>query len=73
MINDCFCIILVPGGWSDWKIVNADHCLLSGSTGKVKRLRFCDNPSPKNGGDLCANPEMNKDEISCSEIKNSGE
>ena len=65
-----FCI--ESGGWSDWKILSAEQCHLENSGGKVKRVRFCDSPMPKFGGDLCENPEKNEDEISCDEIKDAG-
>lgn len=57
--------------WSDWKIVSADQCQLNDFSGKVKRVRFCDNPTPQFGGELCEDPEKNEDEIECSDVKNS--
>ena len=71
MIDSTY-ISIESGGWSDWKILSAEQCLLENSGRKVKRVRFCDSPMPRYGGDLCEDPEKNEDEISCDEIKNAG-
>ena len=65
-------MFLVSGGWSDWKIVSADQCQVTDFTGKIKRVRFCDRPTPRFGGDLCEEPDRNEDEISCSQVKDAG-
>ena len=56
--------ITVHGGWGNWKSVSVDHCI-NEPDGKVKQIRYCDNPLPKYGGDLCPEPDLNERFISC--------
>ena len=56
--------ITVHGGWGNWKSVSVDHCI-NEPDGKVKQIRYCDNPLPKYGGDLCPEPDLNERYISC--------
>ncbi|EDO46870.1 predicted protein, partial [Nematostella vectensis] len=44
--------LLADGGWTDWTIWTP--CDKSCGTGFQQRKRTCSNPSPQNGGALCA-------------------
>ena len=62
---------IVPGGWGNWKSVSVDHCK-SEVDGKVKQIRYCENPTPKFGGDLCPEPDFNERYIPCNETNYEG-
>ncbi|XP_067629271.1 netrin receptor unc-5 isoform X2 [Eurosta solidaginis] len=61
-------IVYVNGGWSSWSPWKECKC-----SGKLiqgrKRVRFCNNPIPLNGGSLCSGAQIQKsaDCISCPE------
>ena len=63
--------IIVDGGWSKWRpwepdkgCVLEDEHLLCGS-GTQNLIRYCDNPSPENGGALCTG-EHRRMNVKCS-------
>jgi len=41
----------VDGAWSRWD--NWGPCDVTCGSGTKSRARFCDNPAPINGGDMC--------------------
>ena len=51
----------VDGKWSSWSLWNS--CSSSCDTGQVTRQRFCENPSPSNGGHSCSGPSV--EHMSC--------
>ena len=57
-------LITVHGGWGNWKSVSVDHCT-NEPQGMVKQIRYCENPTPKFGGDQCPEPEKNERFIPC--------
>uniref|UniRef100_W8AYM5 Netrin receptor UNC5 n=2 Tax=Ceratitis capitata TaxID=7213 RepID=W8AYM5_CERCA len=61
-------IVYVNGGWSSWSPWRECKCLGKLSQGR-KRVRFCNNPIPLNGGSLCSGAQVQKsaDCISCPE------
>ena len=64
-------ILSVHGGWGNWKIVSVNHCITE-PNGKVKLIRFCNNPTPQFGGSLCSDPEYNERYINCNETDYKG-
>ena len=44
--------------------VSVDHCRTD-PNGKVKQIRFCDNPRQNFGGNLCPEPDSNERYIPC--------
>ncbi|XP_053963967.1 netrin receptor unc-5 [Anastrepha ludens] len=61
-------IVYVNGGWSSWSPWRECKCSGKLSQGR-KRVRFCNNPIPLNGGSLCSGAQVQKsaDCISCPE------
>ncbi|XP_018788809.1 PREDICTED: netrin receptor unc-5 [Bactrocera latifrons] len=61
-------IVYVNGGWSSWSPWRECKCLGKLSQGR-KRVRFCNNPIPMNGGSLCSGAQVQKsaDCVSCQE------
>ncbi|XP_036332771.1 netrin receptor unc-5 [Rhagoletis pomonella] len=59
-------IVYVNGGWSSWSPWKECKCSGKISLGR-KRVRFCNNPIPLNGGSLCSGAQIQKsaDCISC--------
>ena len=66
-----FNYILVAGGWGNWRSVSVDHCI-NEPDAEVKQIRYCDNPLPKYGGDLCPDPDYNERQILCNETNYQG-
>ena len=58
-LSEALCV--VDGGWSGWEILG--HCSATCGEGFQFRVRFCNNPTPKNGGRDCHGPAQEK--ISC--------
>ena len=54
----------VDGQWGDWMAVTVDHCRTD-PNGTVKQIRYCDNPTPNFGGNLCPEPDTNERFIPC--------
>ena len=48
-----------------------NHCI-NEPDGKVKQIRYCDNPLPRFGGDLCPEPDHNERYISCNDTNYQG-
>ena len=55
---------LVHGEWGDWS--QFSECSVTCGMGTQRRLRFCNNPSPSNGGEYC--PGDDGDVIKCSDL-----
>ena len=50
-IRTFFSLLLVNGGWSEWR--DWEVCPVSCGGGDQSRTRVCDNPKPEHGGVDC--------------------
>ncbi|KAK7502555.1 hypothetical protein BaRGS_00006130, partial [Batillaria attramentaria] len=57
----------VNGGWSGWTVTSRGSCSVEcdGGTQTVSFRRYCNNPSPSNGGSQCSGSDTKTERQSC--------
>lgn len=52
-IHNCWFLIVVDGGWTEWSIMSDSDCSKPCGGGEQTKVRTCTNPKPQNGGKEC--------------------